>query len=269
MKCKICNSPSEEIFKKIILQKYNTSYYRCTSCSFVQTDEVVWLEEAYQSAITSLDIGLLSRNNNLRVDISKIIDSCFPKAQIMLDYAGGYGAFTRLMRDAGYNFYNHDDYCENIFAKHFDINDAKQKKFDLVTGFEVLEHFNDPINDLAKVFEYSENAIFSTELSPKTNEEIENWWYIAQETGQHIAFYSEKSMQLIAAKFNKHYYKKGNTIHVFTSEKLNKSQTRYAFKSKKKKNYLFGYISKLKYKIKRKSLLEKDYEYIKSLLNSK
>src|SRR5262245_33277870 len=138
MKCKICNSPSEEIFRKIVLQKYDVGYYKCTECSFVQTQEVTWLEEAYQSAITSLDIGLLSRNIHLKEVISKIIDCCFPEAKTMLDYAGGYGTFTRLMRDKGYNFYNQDDYCENIFAKHFDIKDANQKKFDLVTGFEVL-----------------------------------------------------------------------------------------------------------------------------------
>ena len=58
MTCKICNNPSEKIFDKIILQKYHSNYYQCKNCSFVQTDEPIWLEEAYSNAITTLDIGL-------------------------------------------------------------------------------------------------------------------------------------------------------------------------------------------------------------------
>ena len=72
---------------------------------------------------------------------------------------------------------------------------------------------NDPMNDISKIFEYSENAIFTTEIIPKTNKQIEDWWYIAQETGQHIAFYSEESMQIIANHFNKNYYCKNKNIY--------------------------------------------------------
>jgi hypothetical protein len=92
---------------------------------YVQTENPYWLEEAYNSAITSLDIGLLKRNNYLVKEISPIIDCCFPEASTMLDFAGGYGAFVRLMRDEGYNFYRQDVYCDNLFTKHFDITDSK------------------------------------------------------------------------------------------------------------------------------------------------
>jgi len=37
--------------------------------------------------------------------------------------------YVRLMRDEGYNFYRQDVYCENIFAKSFDVEDLKEKKF--------------------------------------------------------------------------------------------------------------------------------------------
>ena len=268
MDCKICKSQVEKIFEKTILQKYPTNYYRCTSCSFVQTDEVTWLKEAYESAITSLDIGLLWRNNNLVKEVTPIINICFPEVQKMFDYAGGYGAYVRLMRDAGFDFYRQDDYCENIFSKHFDVTDTTTKKFDLVTAFEVLEHFNDPINDIAKIFEYADNAIFSTEISPKDNKDIENWWYIAEETGQHIAFYSEASMAIIAKHFNKNYYCKNGNLHIFTTKNLSKNQIKYGINEIKKLKFFFNFIKKKKFKIKRKSLLETDYNYIKKMLNS-
>ncbi len=270
MNCKICNGVSEKIFDKIILQKYKSNYYKCVSCSFIQTDEPIWLKEAYGSAITSLDIGLLYRNNFLVDEISKIIDCCFIDATIMLDFAGGYGNFVRLMRDKGYDFYRQDVYCENLFAKHFDITDIEIKKFDLVTAFEVLEHLQNPIKEIETILNYSENAIFSTELIPESNSEAENWWYIAQETGQHIAFYSRKSMEIIAEKFGKNYYYKNNNIHLFTNKTFEKDQINYALKGKNKKKYLFGLIKKKikEFNINRESLLQKDFDHIKSLLNT-
>lgn len=268
--CKICGSESKKIFDKIILQKYKSNYYQCSGCNFLQTDEVIWLDQAYNFAITALDIGLISRNNQLKDEVSLIIDCCFPDAKTMIDYAGGYGNFVRLMRDAGYNFFRQDDYCENIFTKHFDVTDTNIKKFDIVTGFEVLEHFNDPLNDIAKIFAFSENAVFSTELVPQASNTIENWWYIAQETGQHIAFYSKKTMQLIAEKFNKNYYCRNGNIHVFTAKPLTDAQINYAINNKKKQRYFFGLLKKkIHYKIERESLLQRDYDYIKGLLNSK
>lgn len=179
MKCKIGESESNKIFEKIVLLKYNVNYYKCSNCSFVQTDEPFWLKEAYQSPITSLDIGILIRNNSLVTEVSKIIDSCFAEAKKMLDSAGGYGIFTRMMRDIGYDFYRQDIYCENLFANYFDITDCKEKKFDIVTAFEVLEHFSEPMKEIETIFNYSENAIFSTDLTPTKDLDIENWVYIS------------------------------------------------------------------------------------------
>jgi hypothetical protein len=246
------------IFEKKVLQKYNSQYYRCGNCYFVQTDEPIWLEEAYQSAITSLDIGLLHRNVTLVKQIKNIFDNYFPESRIYLDYAGGYGVFVRLMRDAGYNFYRQDDYCANIFTPYFDITDTSIKKFDVVTGFEVLEHFNDPINEIEKVLSYADTAIFSTEIGPLSNAEFENWWYLTIETGQHIAFYSKKSMLLIADKFNKNYYCRGGNIHIFTNKQLSN------FKEKAPKSIFQKLFSK---KVKKESLMPKDYQYIKDILN--
>lgn len=262
MSCKICNSHSEKIFVKIILQKYESSYYKCTNCGFIQTDEPVWLKEAYESAITSLDIGLINRNISLRKEIKSIIDSYFAESKIYLDYAGGYGMFVRLMRDIGFNFYRQDDYCDNIFSNYFDETDNSISKFDIVTGFEVLEHFNSPLEEIEKVLNYADTAIFSTEIAPYSNIQIENWWYICEETGQHIAFYTDKSMQIIAEKFKRNYYCRNGNIHIFTTKKINN------FIKKPRKHFLYKYTFFNK-NIKRSSLLDKDYSYIKSLLNKK
>jgi hypothetical protein len=259
MDCKICNYKTEVIFEKIILQKYKSKFHRCENCNFIQTDEPIWLEEAYKSAITTLDIGLLSRNNILKKQVENIIDNYFSETRLYLDYAGGYGVFVRLMRDIGYDFYRQDDYCDNIFANYFDINDTQIKQFDIVTGFEVLEHFSNPLQEIEKVLTFSETAIFSTEIAPLSISEAEKWWYLTEETGQHIAFYSVKSMEIIAEKFNKNYYCRDGNIHIFTNKKIPN------FKKKLPKSF----ISKLFYKKRKKeSLTPKDYKYIQSILNN-
>ena len=269
MECKICNSSTTKLFEKVILNKYTIGYYQCSSCLFVQTEDPYWLQEAYNSAITSLDIGLLRRNNYLIKEIAPIIDCCFPEANTMLDFAGGYGAFVRLMRDEGYHFYRQDVYCENLFANHFDIKDIKQTHFDIVTGFEVLEHLNNPLKEIEDIFKYADTAIFSTDLLPNNISEIENWIYLAEETGQHISFFTSKAMELIANKFGKNYYCKNNHIHLFTPKKLNQEQIDFALKNKTKKRYLFGLIKKRikKYRLKRVSLQEADLIFIKKILN--
>jgi 2-polyprenyl-3-methyl-5-hydroxy-6-metoxy-1,4-benzoquinol methylase len=266
MNCKICNSSTTKLFEKTILNKYNTGYYKCDSCGFIQTDEPIWIKEAYSNVITSTDIGLLNRNVYLVKELKKIIDSCFPEAKVMLDYAGGYGVFVRLMRDEGYNFYRQDVYCENIFAKTFDIADAKKEKFDIVTAFEVLEHFVNPIQEIEKVLAYADTAIFSTVLVPENEKELNNWWYLATETGQHVAFYTPKALLHIAKKYNRNYYCRNGNLHVFTSKKLSPEQIEYAFKVKKEGRFSRFFKGNDKFVAKRQSLLESDYENIKKSL---
>lgn len=268
MLCKICNSPSRRIFEKVVLNKYHVSYHQCESCSFMQTDEPVWLKEAYSKIITSTDIGLLNRNLYLVKETKNIIDTCFPESKIMLDFAGGYGVFVRLMRDEGYNFYRQDVYCENMFASCFDISDIDTIRFDLVTAFEVFEHFTDPLKEIEGLFRYSDNILVSTVLLPENKNEYPDWWYLATETGQHIAFYSKASMEYIAGKFQRNYYSKNNNLHLFTKKKLTPSEIKKAF-GENKPSILDSFLKRGSSGPKRHSLLESDYNYIKSKLNKR
>lgn len=56
MKCSICFKENNILFKRLILNKYQVNYYKCTDCDFIQTEKPFWLKEAYNNAITDLDI---------------------------------------------------------------------------------------------------------------------------------------------------------------------------------------------------------------------
>ncbi|UEG50564.1 class I SAM-dependent methyltransferase [Ferruginibacter lapsinanis] len=223
--CKICDGVVSSVFQATVLGKYPVAYFQCQTCGFIQTETPFWLNESYSSAISFLDIGLISRNQKLSEKLSYIINLSFDPNGKFVDYAGGYGMLVRIMRDKGYDFYRQDKYCENLFARTFDISDQPQmpnNSYELLTAFEVFEHLVDPLDEIRKMLCYSNAILFSTELQPQKGiKDSGDWWYIAPETGQHIAFYTEKSLHIIADKLLLNYYKINNGLHIFCKNEIN------------------------------------------------
>lgn len=174
----------------------------------MQTEKPYWLSEAYGEAITKQDVGLVRRNINLSTIIKNIIIRNFDVGGRYIDWGGGYGLFTRLMRDIGFDFHHKDDFCKNIFAQSFEATG----RFEVLTNFEVLEHLENPLEEFEKMFAYSDTLIFTEELIPKN---VLDWWYIAPEHGQHVSFYSKKALEFIANKFGAKLYSREN-IHCLT-----------------------------------------------------
>ncbi len=232
--CKICGSMTKKIFDKTILNKYKVGYYKCVDCGFIQTEKPHWLKESYSDAITSLDIGLVNRNISYSNIVEKILYNHFDVKDKFLDFAGGYGMFTRIMRDKGFDFYHEDKYCDNLFAKYFEIDnlDKKHLTFELVTAFELMEHIENPFKELDYIFSVTDNFLFSTELIPEEN--LDDWWYLGIDHGQHISFYSKNALQKIADRYGKRYYSNGY-IHIFTNKNhnvFNEKSTKVGFLSK-------------------------------------
>lgn len=263
-KCRICGARSRFLFKGKILEKYDVSYFKCEHCCFIQTEEPYWINEAYNSPIANLDIGYVSRNLANRNIVSSFLNknNCFDKSSIYLDYGGGYGLFVRLMRDLGFNFYRQDIYCENLFAVYFDtVNIIEKTKFEMLTCFEVFEHLIDPIGEVNQMLNYSDSIFFSTALLPSYDlKSTDDWWYFAPETGQHVAFYTKKSLQILSEKFGLNFYTDDHSIHLMTSKFLNENCLRKSpiLRIYEKMNSLF--------KKDNSSLLKSDFLYIKSIL---
>jgi Methyltransferase domain len=269
MTSKITGGETTLLFTKRILNKYDVKYFRCNETGFIQTEEPFWLDEAYSSVITKLDIGLATRNIYLSERVSKLIATKFDRKGVFLDYAGGYGLFTRLMRDKGFNFYHTDKYCQNLFAEYFGLTDLLPASvFEVTTAFEVLEHLPDPIEEIRNILKFSDNLLFTTELLPKAPADIEKWWYLSLETGQHIAFYTADSLAYIAKRLGYNFYTDGNMLHLFTKKTftpdvLKPIRDNFILRKTKK---AVKKTDEAKYG-KMESLLMTDWQYIKDKLN--
>ena len=219
MSCKICHNKVNRVFSSKILNKYNIDYFYCKNCGFLQTEEPYWLKESYNESINITDTGIMARNIYMSKISSGVIYFFFDKRAVFVDYAGGYGIFTRLMRDFGFNFYWHDPYTKNVLARGLEYT-SKIKNIELLTTFESFEHFVNPVKEMNKMFSISKNILFSTELLSNPIPKPEEWYYYGLDHGQHISFYSSKTLKFIAQKYNLNVYSMG-TIHLLTEKKIN------------------------------------------------
>lgn len=248
MLCRICNNETEKIFASLVLNKYSVNYFRCTNCSFIQTEKPFWLDEAYQNSINISDTGLIDRNISFSKMLAVLIYFNFNTGGKFLDYAGSYGIFTRLMRDIGFDFYWHDIYTQNLLAKGFEADANHDYKYELVTAFEVFEHLVDPKAEITRMLQQSDTIVFSTELLPNNIPEPSSWWYYGFEHGQHISFYSKRTFTWLANYFGlKYYYING--VHLLTSKKIN-----YSALVIEKKLYKYGLFAFVKKTMKSKTL---------------
>jgi hypothetical protein len=181
---------------------------------------VYWLNEAYSDALSASDTGLLARNI-IFARISKIIIVLLKKKQgKFLDFGGGYGILTRLMRDQGYDFYWYDKYAKNLISRGFEGDIEHDIKYDMITSFENFEHFDSPLEEIEKVLKLSDSILFSTELMPSDLPSPEKWWYFCLEHGQHISIFSFKSLEYIAKKNNFNLISNGTGLHIFSKRAL-------------------------------------------------
>lgn len=255
-KCKVCGSITEEVFTATVMGRYSVRYYCCQTCSFMQTEDPYWLEEAYESPINLYDTGIVRRNLVLSRITSAILLFLLHKEARCLDYAGGFGIYTRLMRDLGFDFHWQDPYAENLVARGFEYS-ADMGPVELLTSFESFEHFVEPMSQVRRMLEISENILFSSMVVPMPIPKPEEWWYYGLEHGQHVSFYSLRTWKYIANTMELGFCTNGRNLHFLTRKKIS--------------NLRFGLVAAIGFlcgdvlaSICMKSRTIKDMEYLRS-----
>ncbi len=219
-KCLICGEGAELAFRGLVLGRHEAAYFRCASCGYLRTENPYWTDEAYSEAITSADTGIAQRNIAIAARLAALLYVSFDPRGSYVDVAGGYGLLARLMRDLGFDFYWEDKYCQNLMARGFEAS-AAPRPVTALTAFEVLEHTEDPVAFISSAMERfgTRSIVFSTELYTGEAAPDRNWWYYAPETGQHISFFQERTLRVIAARLGLE-FQSMHGLHIFTDRRL-------------------------------------------------
>lgn len=254
--CRLCGSKLNFQFKGKILHKYEVSYYLCPNCKLLQTEKPYWLKEAYSQAIAAADTGIIKRNLYLQKVTSCFLIFFLNKNGKFLDYGGGSGIFTRLMRDKGFDFYWYDPRSEDLFARGFEYNKESNMKFEAITAFEVFEHLVNPKEILDFCFKDSltDTLIFATQLYGKTPPSPTKWWYYSLSAGQHISFYNLETLKFLAKRYGLYLYSTESNFHLMIrkNSKMNNTMLKAFVKFSK---YIYPFL-------KTKSKTLEDHQYM-------
>ncbi len=190
---------------------------QCQKCRYVQTEQPYWLDRAYANSVNDSDTGILARNlTNVHIVLSTLFAMGNLRLRVV-DFAGGYGILTRLLRDYGVDVLWSDRYTDNLVARGFEYNGESAS---LVTAFEAFEHFVNPGEELDKMLSIAPNVLLSTEIIADPVPRPDQWWYYGSDHGQHIGFYRVQTLRYLAESRGKHLLSDGRFFHLMTEKKL-------------------------------------------------
>jgi hypothetical protein len=254
--CKACESKADFAFSGTLLETHVAKYFRCGNCGFLFTEDPIWLGSADAKSVSQFDTGILQRNLLLTKIVTVLTKIFFDPKGRFLDYGGGYGVFTRLMRDNGLDFYWHDPFSVNLFARGFEYFPAGFGKFELVTAIEVFEHLPAPrdLMDFCFANSLTDSLFFTTLLYGPSPPKHDEWWYYSKETGQHISFYNERTLENLANSYHLDFYSNADFFHLMTKKKINRRLFRL----------IFRYVDKIYPRLKLKSKAEEDQKFLAS-----
>ncbi len=194
--CRLCAGEANFLQSLEVLHKYRVAYFRCASCGSVETETPYWLDEAYSIVDSNLDTGAVQRNLNS-------VAACLSMARIFglktgLDIGGGDGLLCRLLRDYGLDCYATDKYAQAKYSTGFTRPPFESP--DLLTAFEVFEHFSDPATEYAELFAWRPKVILAS--TGICDNQPNDWWYFAPAHGQHVFLHSRRAFEWLAQKYN-------------------------------------------------------------------
>ena len=220
-RCRLCAGAGKPAFTGRLLGKYDVSYFQCSECSSLQTEPPYWLAESYTGADGSVansraatDVGAAQRSL-ANAAVVKLTAWAFGLKNIV-DVGGGDGLLCRLLRDHGLNAFVSDSYAVATYGKAFTTPDFAVP--DLVTAFEVVEHFDKPHAQLALLFAASPPVVLIS--TAVYGGETGDWWYLSPETGQHVFFYSEPALALIAERFGYRLFRSSAYTYFIKPERM-------------------------------------------------
>jgi Methyltransferase domain len=220
--CKICGTPSSlygvvdfnkpcSEFGTIHLPLCGVPVYyrRCARCAFLFTDAfddwspAQFKRHVYNDDYAIVDPDYAGTRPRSNADYVTQLWGKFKDRTAIFDYGGGSDVFCAALRAHGFPVAVSYD---PMVPEHAQLPD---RKFELITCFETLEHTPDPATTIERILACAADPgmiMYSTLVQPADfDQQGMTWWYVAPRNG-HISIFSKQSLQLA---WNRHGY---NTV---------------------------------------------------------
>lgn len=140
-----------------------------------------------------------------------------------IDFGGGTGLLTRLLRDSGIEVTSFDPYSSQFFSSGFQatLQDLKKEKT-FISAIECIEHLEQPFETFQSIVRNKQFFMFTTETNsvPSQNpNSINPWWYFSPKEGQHISFATSMGLKFFRERLGFNYYIRINELHIFSRKK--------------------------------------------------
>jgi len=192
MTCKLCHQPVISFYD----DHMQCQTYHCKACEFIFKDI---------DALVSLDkeLKVYKQHNNSEENLGYVamfqdfMDKTFlpyrEDISTILDFGSGPNpVLSKVMRDNGFNVEHYDKF----FSPQKVYED---KKYDLITSTEVIEHIVD-IQEVMTLFSKHLNPngylAIMTQFHTNNTEEYLKWWYRRDPT--HISFFRPHTFEVLA-----------------------------------------------------------------------
>lgn len=169
-------------------------YHECADCGFVWApamcawDAATYRERVYNADYARVDpeaaLARPASNAAMLVQFAGSARGAFRH----LDYGGGSGALSHMLRAHGFSSCSWDPFYGHL-------NGAPKGTFSFITAFEVAEHVPDPKcfrDDVLGRLARPGVVLFSTLVNDGCGE-IGDWWYAAPRNG-HVCLYSKRAI---------------------------------------------------------------------------
>jgi len=194
-----------------------TDYYYCVNCGFCFAPEIcAWPQPMFKARIYNADYELIDPDylEKRPKENAQSLNKWFSPSEIQhLDYGGGNGELSRLLRSKGWASTSFDPMSSPEKPPH-------GEKYNLISAFEVFEHHPSPkkmMEELDELLAPDGMIFFSTLISD--HEDIRpgalNWWYAAPRNG-HISLYSKQALELLGRQFNLRFHSFSSQTHCYS-----------------------------------------------------
>lgn len=215
VKCPICSEVAYVALQLSVRGKSNEPLFRCSNCAFHCFAQPNWLQQSFTDNLHQLDLGSVSRC----LLVADFVTAVLPlrrRDTRVLDWGGGDGLLTRVLRDRGIDCVWYDPFTKPTFVG--DSLYEPQSQVDVTVASEVFLHLTDPVAALKSLLSHSEVVVVTAVVPPKKLDS--DWWYLMPETGQHVAFYPISALKELADQTDTYLNTDRRFFHVFSKRRL-------------------------------------------------